>query len=145
MIAWPLKPSGRINDDDRNKLFKAWHLLLVQDNNVNSLNDILPEHGVDAADIRAVFSRLSLNGKVLQSGYQSNEHAGLFSDIEHPAQAQARVPAFLAEIANPKKPNHGLWTRHKRNGIGGIYGPLRVKAYLLKRYSSVIGCGSAAN
>ncbi|NIY94381.1 hypothetical protein [Vibrio diazotrophicus] len=103
LIAWPLKPSGRINDDDRNKLFKAWHLLLVQDNNVNSLNDILPEHGVDAADIRAVFSRLSLNGKVLQSGYQSNEHAGLFSDIEHPAQAQARVPAFLAEIANPKK------------------------------------------
>lgn len=109
LIAWPLKPSGRINDDDRNNLFKAWQLLLVKgDNQVNGLNDILPEHGLDAADVRSVFSRLSLGGKVLQSGYQANEHAGLFSDIEHPAQAQARVPAFLAEIANPKKAK--TWT-----------------------------------
>ncbi|MFT6906243.1 MAG: hypothetical protein ACJAS1_002908 [Oleiphilaceae bacterium] len=104
LIAWPLKPSGRINEDDRNKLFQAWQLLLVKsDNKVNGLNDILPEHGLDAADISSVFSRLTLSGKVLQSGYQPYEHAGLFSDIDQPAQAQARVPAFLAEIANPKK------------------------------------------
>lgn len=104
LIAWPLKPSGRINEDDRSKLFQAWQLLLVKgDNKINGLNDILPEHGIDAADIRSVFSRLTLSGKVLQSGYQPHEHAGLFSDIDQPAQAQARVPAFLAEIANPKK------------------------------------------
>lgn len=104
LIAWPLRPTGRINEDDRSKLLKVWKLLLL-DNSVNSLNDILPEHGLDAADIRSVLSRLTLSGKVLQSGYQRHEHAGLFTDIDNLNQLQAKIPPFLAEIANPIKNN----------------------------------------
>lgn len=109
LIAWPLRPSGRINEDDRSKLLKTWQLLLL-DKNVTSLNDIHSGHGLDASEVRAMFTRLTLNGKVFQSGYRLDEHAGLFSNIENTNHLQARVPPFLAHIANPALNQH--WSLH---------------------------------
>ncbi|MCG7584798.1 hypothetical protein [Photobacterium sp. OFAV2-7] len=111
LIAWPLRPSGRINNDDRTNLFKAWKLLTVEQPSLQSLNEIMPEHQLDAADVRNTFSRLSVTSKVLSQGYQASEHSGLFIDIEQPNVAQARVPAFLVNIANPRKGDH--WTLEK--------------------------------
>lgn len=111
LIAWPIRPSGKINQDDRRLLFKAWQLLAIKEPKLGGLHGITPAHGLDAADVAALFGRLSVSNKVLAQGYGVNEHAALFIDIEQPSNAEAQIPNFLAEISNPNKSRS--WTLDK--------------------------------
>lgn len=111
LIAWPLRPTAKIASADRQNLFKAWKLLAVDEPGLGGLQDILPEHPVDAAEVRDTFGKLLPAGQVVSQGYTREEQAGLFQDMEHPHQAQARVPSFLARIADPSRADD--WTLQK--------------------------------
>ncbi len=104
LIAWPLRPGGKLNPDERDLLFKAWRLLAIEDPQLGGIHGLLPEHGVEAEALATLFGRLALSSKVVSQGYGKNEHAGLFLDLDQPEQAQARFPPFLARIADPSKP-----------------------------------------
>lgn len=111
LIAWPLRPAGKLNQQDRELLFKAWKLLAVEQPELGGLHGIERQHGLDAADIANLFRRLTVGDKVSASGYGRDEQAGLFLDLENPERAQASLPAFLAKIANPT--SQEAWTLDK--------------------------------
>lgn len=108
LIAWPLRPGGKLNLEDRDLLFRGWSLLAIEEPKLGGLQALLPGHGVDAQALAALFGRLTLSSRVASQGYDKNEHAGLFLDLDQPEQAQARFPPFLARIADPSKPR--TWT-----------------------------------
>ncbi len=103
LIAWPLRPTGKLSPQERDLLFRTWKLLAVDEPKLSGLNDIEAKHGVNAEDAASLLQRLALPSKFLSLGFLSYEHAGLFSDLANPQQAQVRVPLFLARIANPAK------------------------------------------
>lgn len=111
LIAWPLRPTAKINNDDRQLLFRAWKLLAIEQPKLGGLYGLMPEHGLDAEALSGLFGRLTVSSKVKAQGYGPNEHAGLFLDLEQPANAQANIPPFLAAIADPKKGQE--WTLEK--------------------------------
>ncbi len=111
LIAWPLRPTAKISTDDRQMLFNVWKLLAIEEPKLGGLHGLMPQHGLDAEAVSSLFGRLTVSSKVTAQGYGRNEHAGLFRDLDQPADAQAEIPAFLAAIADPKKAEH--WTLEK--------------------------------
>ncbi|WP_170150182.1 hypothetical protein [Parahaliea mediterranea] len=111
LIAWPLRPTAKISPDDRQLLFRAWKLLAIDQPKLGGLHGLTPQHQLDAEEVSGLFNRLTLSSKVTAQGYGRNEHAGLFRDLDQPADAQAQVPPFLAAIADPKKGEQ--WTLDK--------------------------------
>lgn len=111
LIAWPLRPTAKITHDDRQLLFRVWKLLAIDHPKLGGLHGLTPEHGVDAEDVSSLFGRLTVSNKVVAQGYGRNEHAGLFRDLDQPADAQAEMPPFLAAIVNPKQGQQ--WTLEK--------------------------------
>jgi hypothetical protein len=108
LIAWPLRPSGKLSPQDRTSLFKAWKLFAIEQTKLGGLHALGPEHGLDAEELSGLFGRLAVSNRVVAQGFDRNEHSGLFIDLDQPSQAQARVPHFLARIGNPGKPRS--WT-----------------------------------
>lgn len=111
LIAWPLRPTGKINPQDRDLLLQAWTLFLFKEPTLSGLNDLESRHDIDAEDIASLMQRLALPSKLLSLGFKKEEHAGLFADLTNPQQAQANLPHFLARIANPA--NTQEWTLEK--------------------------------
>ena len=101
LIAWPLRPSGKLSPQDRSLLFKAWKLFAIEQPKLGGLHALGPEHGLDAEELSGLFSRLAVSNRVVAQGFDRNEHSGLFIDLDQPSQSQARIPRFLARIANP--------------------------------------------
>ena len=111
LIAWPFKPTGKINAQDRDLLLRAWTLFMFKEPKLSGLHDLETRHGIDAEDIASLMQRLALPNKLLSLGFTKEEHAGLFSDLVNPQQAQVRLPHFLARIANPASTQE--WTLEK--------------------------------
>jgi hypothetical protein len=111
LIAWPLKPTGKINAQDRDLLLRAWTLFAVQEPRLSGLNDLETRHDIDGEEVAALMQRFALPNKFLSLGFGKDEHAGLFSDLANPQQAQVQLPNFLARISNPATPQE--WTMDK--------------------------------
>ena len=108
LIAWPLRPGGKLNSEDRDLLFRAWRLFAIDEPKLGGLYALTPTHGISAEAVADLFGRLCLSRQQIGLGYDKDEHAGLFVDLDNPSQAQARFPAFLARIADPSKKRE--WT-----------------------------------
>jgi hypothetical protein len=119
LIAWPLRPSAKLNPVDRDLLFKAWKLFKIDEPNLRSLNDLEAKHGLDAEEISALLQRLTVGSRTLAQGYSANEHAGLFTDLANPQQSTACLPLFLASIANPAKNQEWTLEKAKRDWYWG--------------------------
>ncbi len=111
LIAWPLRPAGKLNPQDRDLLFQAWQLMAVKYPELGRLHNIERQHGIDASEVASLFRRLTVGDKVAASGYERAEQAGLFLDLENPERTEAGLPTFLARIANPALPQE--WTLEK--------------------------------
>lgn len=111
LIAWPLKPSGRISAQDRELLLQAWALFMFKEPSLSGLNDLETRHGIDGEAVASLMQRLALPSKLLSLGFAKDEHAGLFTELANPQQAQAKLPYFLARIANPASTQE--WTLEK--------------------------------
>lgn len=119
LIAWPLKPTGKINVQDRDLLLRAWTLFAVEEPQLSGLNDLETRHGIDAEEVASLMQRLALPNKFLSLGFGKEEHAGLFSELANPQQAQAQFPHFLARIANPAKAQEWTLDKAKRDWYWG--------------------------
>ncbi|QTA78692.1 Uncharacterized protein dnl_09220 [Desulfonema limicola] len=104
LIAYPLRAAGKMNPNDRDLLFRAWHLMAVKQPEIKWLNDLLPEHDINADDLANLFSRLVIDRKLQTIGFEPGEQAGFFADMENPSRSFAQIPCFLAKIANPASP-----------------------------------------
>lgn len=119
LIAWPLRPTAKLGAADRDLLFKAWKLLAIDEPALTGLRDIEPRHGIGADEVAALLPRVGLSSRILAQGFSANEHAGLFADLANPMQAQARLPVFLAAIANPAKNQQWTLARARRDWYWG--------------------------
>jgi len=119
LIAWPLKPTGKINAQDRDLLLRAWTLFAVKEPNLSGLNDLETRHGIDAEEVASLMQRLALPNKFLSRGYDREEHAGLFSELANPQQAHVQFPNFLARIANPATAQEWTLAKAKRDWYWG--------------------------
>lgn len=119
LIAWPLKPTGKINTQDRDLLLQAWTLFVFKEPALLGLNDLETKHGIDAEEVASLMQRLALPSKLLSLGFARQEHAGLFSDLANPQQAQAKIPFFLARIANPASTQEWTLEKAKRDWYWG--------------------------
>lgn len=119
LIAWPLKPTGKINAQDRDLLLRAWTLFAVQEPDLSGLNDLETRHGIDGEEVAALMQRLALPNKFLSLGFGKDEHAGLFSDLANPQQAEVQLPHFLARIANPATSQQWTLDKAKRDWYWG--------------------------
>lgn len=119
LIAWPLRPSGTLNPDDRQLLLDAWKLFAIQQPKLGSLHALTPEHGIDVESLVSLFGRLLVGSKAQQQGYSRHEQAGLFINLEEPANAQAHFPAFLARIASPAKNSKWTYEKAQKNWYWG--------------------------
>ncbi|WP_163001823.1 hypothetical protein, partial [Pseudomonas viridiflava] len=54
LIAWPLKPTGKINAQDRDLLLRAWTLFVFKEPTLSGLNDLETPHGIDAEEIASL-------------------------------------------------------------------------------------------
>ncbi|MDD5267580.1 MAG: hypothetical protein PHO08_10690 [Methylococcales bacterium] len=119
LIAWPLRPTGKINAQERDLLLRSWKLFAIDEPMLLGLNDIDAKHGINAEDVATLLQRLALPNRFLTLGFLTNEHAGLFTDLANPQQTQVRVPLFLARIANPSKAQEWTLEKAKRNWYWG--------------------------
>ncbi|SFL93958.1 hypothetical protein [Nitrosomonas communis] len=119
LIAWPLRPTGKINTQDRDLLLQAWTLFVFKKPTLSGLNDLETRHGIDAEEIASLMQRLALPSKLLSLGFAKEEHAGLFADLANPQQAQAKFPYFLARIANPVSTQEWTLEKAKRGWYWG--------------------------
>jgi len=144
LIAYPLRPAGKINPKDRDLLFQTWHLMAIRQPEVKSLHDLVPEHGINAEEVASLFSRLNIDGKLQAIGFESHEQAGLFANMENPGQSHARIPSSCKDCQSRKARNPKLGPVQSQTGLvfGDICGqePDSPPKVCLKT-----GCGGAAN
>ena len=103
LIAWPLKFGGKLSNIESQQLFAGWHLLAIKEPKLGGLFDIQDHHRVNPQELALLLSKLQVPGSLLTNGALANEHAGLFTELANPQQAQAALPLFLMRIANPGK------------------------------------------
>ena len=119
LIAWPLRPGGKITAQDRELLLKAWQLFALQEPALTGLNDLGSQHPIDAEEVASLMQRIALPIKYLSLGYGKDEHARWFSDLANPQQAQVQFPHFLAKIANPASTQEWTLDKAKRSWYWG--------------------------
>lgn len=119
LIAWPFKPTGKVNAQERDLLLRAWTLFMFKEPKLSGLHDLETRHGIDAEAIASLMQRLTLPNKLLSLGFTKEDHAGLFSDLANPQQAQAIFPYFLARIANPASIQEWTLDKAKRDWYWG--------------------------
>lgn len=119
LIAWPLKPTGKINAQDRDLLLRAWTLFAVEEPQLSGLNDLETKHGIDGEEVAALMQRLALPSKFLSLGFGKDDQANLFTDLANPQQAQVQLPHFLARIANPATTQEWSIDKAKRDWYWG--------------------------
>lgn len=119
LIAWPLKPTGKISAQDRDLLLRAWTLFAVREPELSGLNDLETKHGINGEEVAALLQRLALPNKFLSLGFGKNELAGLFSDLANPQHTQVQLPHFLARIANPASTQEWTMDRARRDWYWG--------------------------
>ncbi|MCO1333156.1 hypothetical protein MO867_02265 [Microbulbifer sp. OS29] len=110
-IAWPIKINGKLNASERDLLLAGWRLLAIEQPSLNGLLDIQKQHNVNAEELAALLSKLQVPGNLLAKGFIANEHAGLFTELANPQQAQVNLPLFLARMATPSIDHE--WTLDK--------------------------------
>ncbi len=119
LIAWPLRSQGKLTPADRDLLFKAWQLFVVEQPQLQGLHQLKPEHGVDAADLATLLLRLAPSARSISQGYSPDEHAGLFSHLQDAQHAVAQFPSFLACQFMPGKAQEWTLEKAKREWYWG--------------------------
>lgn len=97
-IAWPMRASGVLKDEDRDKLFRAFRLLLVESNSPKSLAALDETSGLDVQEILDTLQRMKLSPQAKAAGYHDSERFGLFTTLDENAAPQ--LPAFLHRLCD---------------------------------------------
>lgn len=110
-IAWPLRIDGKLSEEERTILFKAWYQMAVGQKERTSILST-SFHDIDVKEIESVLNKLQVPSIYEARGYQKHEHAGLFVNIDTPQLSVANIPIFLAKIAGLDK-TENTWSLEK--------------------------------
>ncbi len=119
LIAWSMRSAGKLAPAEREMLFAAWRLFVVDEPQLTSLHDLKPEHHLNADEVASLLQKLAPPTKTLAQGYGPDEHAGLFSELANPQLAAAHVPQFLAFIGSPAVAQQWTLDKAKRDWYWG--------------------------
>ncbi|NLX97799.1 MAG: hypothetical protein GXY83_16670 [Rhodopirellula sp.] len=97
-IAWPMRASGVLKDEDRDKLFRAYRYLFIESSSPKSLAALDEKSGLDVQDILDILQRMRVSAQAKAAGYQDSERFGLFTTLDEGAEPQ--LPAFLHRLCD---------------------------------------------
>ena len=97
-IAWPLRASGVIKDEDRDKLFAAYRSLLIERDAPMSVTALDEKSGIDVQEILDILQRMKVSLQAKAAGYQDAERCGLFTTLDEHAAPQ--LPAFVHRLCD---------------------------------------------
>src|SRR5690606_2484686 len=110
-IAWPLRIDGKLSEEERNILFKAWYQLAVEQKERTSILSASFKD-IDVKEIESVLNKLQVPSIYEARAYQKHEHAGLFVNVDTPQLSVANIPIFLAKIVGLDK-TENTWSLEK--------------------------------
>jgi hypothetical protein len=97
-IAWPLRASGIVKDEDRDKLFAAYRYLLIERDTPTSVAALDEKSGIDVQAILDILQHMKVSPQAKAAGYQDTERCGLFATLDEHAMPQ--LPAFLHRLCD---------------------------------------------
>ena len=97
-IAWPMRASGVLKDEDRDKLFLAFRYLFVELPAPKSLAALDEKSGVNVQEILEILGRMKISPQAKAAGYHDAERFGLFTTLDENAEPQ--LPAFLHRLCD---------------------------------------------
>jgi hypothetical protein len=106
-IAWPLRPSGSLKQEEKELLRKTWSYLLLKTSD-RALYQIDETSGLNVEAITATLDKLGLTRNIRAAGYSNEERAGLFSSLE--SDATAEIPTFLVSVLERFIKDKASWT-----------------------------------
>ncbi|HVA48998.1 MAG TPA: hypothetical protein VNH11_21730 [Pirellulales bacterium] len=95
-IAWPLRVSGVLREEDREALFQAYRRMLVDSSPPKALVKLDETSGLDPEQVRSTLERMRVSARAKAAGYLESERCGLFST--HDESAEPELPAFLYKL-----------------------------------------------
>lgn len=113
-IAWPLKPGGRLREDESENLFRAWHALLIGDADElpslpKPISALTESARVDIEQLSATLSKMGVSPNARSRSYDEAERAMLFSSTDD--RAVPMFPPFLHNLVQWfLKHRDGEWT-----------------------------------
>lgn len=119
LIAWPMRSAGKLTPAERDTLFAAWRLFVIDQPQLTSLHDLKPAHHLNAEEVDSLLPKLAPPTKTLAQGYAPEEHAGLFSELANPQLTAAQMPRFLASIGSPAVTQQWTLDKAKRDWYWG--------------------------
>ena len=94
-IAWPLRSSGKLKENEQDLLIHAWRILAIDEPTPATIADLDDKSGVEVEALKTLLAKLGVTPKARAAGYVDSERAGLFSRVDDAAEAQ--FPPFLLE------------------------------------------------
>lgn len=94
-VAWPLRSSGRLKENERDLLITAWRILAIDIPSPASLAHLDDKTGIDIEALKNLLARLGVTPRARAAGYTDGERAGLFSRLDD--SAEPLFPPFLVE------------------------------------------------
>jgi hypothetical protein len=97
-IAWPLRASGILKDEDRGNLFAAYRALLIERDVPASVAALDEKSPIDVQELLDILQRIKVSPQAKAAGYQDTERCGLFTTLDENAAPQ--LPAFLHRVCD---------------------------------------------
>lgn len=94
-VAWPMRITGNLKPEDRDKLFRAWCYLMIECNPPASLTK-LDEANINAQEIALIIKKLEIPPEARNAGYAETERAMLFKSFD--STTEPDFPPFLEHI-----------------------------------------------
>jgi hypothetical protein len=128
LIAWPLKADGKLSANDRDLLFKGWYQLAIANPELKGLLDLKQQHGVAVDELSILLDKIKVPGSLMAKGFNADEHAGLFTELNNVQRSQAQIPLFLARIAHPNKAQKWLFETFRQQFYFGYVAETSITA-----------------
>ena len=107
LIAYPLRPAGKLREEEKQLLFEAWRYLAIEQEDSNSLTKLLDRETIDVESVVNVLGKLDLTQQAKSEGYDLDERAYLFDSLDD--NTRAVFPAFFGQILDRLLQNRS-WT-----------------------------------
>ncbi len=107
-IAWPMRASGNLREQELDTLIRGWRHLMLESDAPLSLADLDEKSPVNVEDLLAVLAKLRIPPKARAAGYGEEERACLFTDFDD--SAQVNWPSFLSALVRRLVKENQSWT-----------------------------------
>ena len=107
-IAWPMRASGNLREQELDTLARGWCHLMLEGDEPLSLADLDEKSPVNVENLVAVLAKLRIPPRARAAGYGEEERACLFSDFDD--SARVNWPFFLSALVRRLVDKNLSWT-----------------------------------